>query len=207
MSRILVLGPALAACLVAPLPAAAQPPVRGLEINGSLAAMRVFRVEDQSFGTVLDPGLGVEWRALSRLGLAVEANTTRGLEPRTVTCQPGVVCVGSGREGVLRVTVVSAMAAWYLGSNARAQPYVLAGADVLWSRTVDTTTVVSGNVHTLSDRESSDRGMGVAFGGGVRVALAGRLVIRPEWKLYSGVLLGRENLSAMRTSVAVGYLW
>jgi opacity protein-like surface antigen len=207
MSRILVPGLALAACLVVPPPANAQPPVRGLEINGSLAAMRVFRVEDQSFGTVLNPGIGAEWRPLSRLAMAVEANTTHGLEPRTVACQAGVVCVGAGREGVLRVTVVSVMAAWYLGSHPRAQPYLLAGADVLWSRTVNSTTVVSGNVHTVSESEASDRGTGVAFGAGLRVPLAAGLVIRPEWRLYSGVLLGRENLTAMRASVAVGYPW
>jgi hypothetical protein len=196
--------------LLLPALAAAQTPSPRFEINGSVAATRVFRVEDQSFGTVVNPGVGLEWRVMPKLGLNIEMNRVAGLEPRIVNCRaffPGVSCSGTGREGVLNVALMSVTAAWYFGDTGSVQAYVLGGMDIMWSRTVSSVVFGGGDVRPISELEQRDRGTGITGGVGVRVPIGSHLVVKPEWRIYDGTLMSRANLSAMRTSVAIGYRW
>lgn len=182
-----------AACV--PVAATAQPASSRIEVAGSAAATRVFRIEDQSFGTAINPGVSVEWRVLRKLGLGFEVNRVTGLEPRVVNCAslPGVTCIGIGREGVLAKTLMSPTAAWYFEGNPCVQPYVIGGVDVMSSRTVSSTTFGSQSVRTIVETENRDRGMGITAGAGVRVPIGSRLVLRPEWRIYDGSLLGART--------------
>jgi opacity protein-like surface antigen len=199
---------AMCAVLV-PVAAAGQPMPPRIEVSASAAATRVFRVEDQSFGTAISPGASFEWRILRNLGLGVEVNRVTGLEPRLVNCggPPGVTCVGVAREGVLSTTLMSTTGAWYFGVHPYVQPYVIGGVDIMWSRAVSSITFAREPVWTIDEFEQRDRGMGITAGAGLRFALGPHMVVRPEWRIYDGSLLGRANLSATRTSVAVGYRW
>ena len=51
------------------------------------------------------------------------------------------------------------------------------------------------------------RGVGITADFGVHGLIARHIVVKPEWRLYTGVLLGSANPSAMRTSVALDYAW
>jgi opacity protein-like surface antigen len=205
MTRVAI---AVTCGLLIPVASAAQPRPR-IEVSGSAAATKVFRVEDQSFGTTFGPGAALEWRVLRNLGLGLEVNRATGLENRVVGCggPPGTVCVGTAREGVLSTTLMSVTAAWYFEGSPYLQPYVVGGLDVMWSRTLSSITFARDDVRTISEFEQSDRGMGVTAGAGVRIPVGLGVFVRPEWRVYDGSLLGRANLSAMRTSVAVGYRW
>jgi opacity protein-like surface antigen len=199
----------LACLLLVPAAAAAQPVAPRVEVSGSVAAAHVFRIEDESFGTALNAGMSFEWRALPSLGVGAEVNRVTGLEPDAIDCNavPGVSCTGTGREGVLSATLMSVTAAWHFGASRRAQPYLIGGMNVVWSRTLSSVTFGSGSVRTISEIEQHDRGMGITAGVGVRVPVGDRVIIRPEWRIYDGSLMGRANLSIMRTSVAIGYGW
>jgi hypothetical protein len=192
-----------------PVAAAAQAPPR-LDITASVGATWVFRIEDEPIGTAISPGAGVEWRVLPRLGLGVELSRVTGFEPRVVSCAglPTVTtCIGSARSGVLETTIMSTTGAWYFAAAPRVHPYVIGGFDVMWSHTVASITFVRNNEGTILERESHDRGTGITAGFGVRVLVGRHVVLKPEWRIYDGSLLGSANLSAMRTSVAMGYGW
>jgi hypothetical protein len=176
-----------------------------VDIFASVAATRVFRAEDTSFGTVVSGGAGIEWRPVARLGLGVEVNRTAGLTPRVVDCgsYPGQACSGRARSGVEGVTLFSATAAWYFGSTS-VRPYVIGGIDVMWSRGYSSVTFATPPIR-IEEWASDDRGFGITAGFGVRIPVGTHVVIRPEWRIYDGSLMGRANLAAMRTSVAIGY--
>jgi hypothetical protein len=60
---------------------------------------------------------------------------------------------------------------------------------------------------TQSETETHDTGSGVTAGAGLSIRAGDRMVITPQLRIYDGSVLGRANLTVMRTSVAVGYRW
>jgi hypothetical protein len=178
------------------------------ELSGNIGAGRVFRFDDQSFGTKIDVGGGAEFRIRPRLRVAVDVSRLSGLAPREVDCSSliGVACTGSGLAGVQSTTVLSGALVYVFDAGA-IQPYVLGGVNVLWSRSLSTATIVRDDVGTIVQHEDRDRGFGPTAGFGVRVPLGPRVVVRPDVRLSSGSVMGRENLNVLRTSVAIGFAW
>jgi hypothetical protein len=198
---------ALLSCVLCVPAVAGAQDARPFEIGASIAATRVFRVEDQSFGTGTGPGIDFGWRVSRSVTIGAEVNRVSGLSPDVVTCAGLVAasCSGRAREGVLTATILSVTAAWRLGAPGSVQPYILGGLDVLWSRNVSSVTFAGPDAATIVEQEASDRGVGPTVGVGVRIPVGARVVLRPEWRLYDGSLLGAANLAAMRTSFIVAY--
>jgi opacity protein-like surface antigen len=191
-----------------PAVALAQTSPRG-SVSASIGADRVFRAEDRSFGTVASPGVGVAVRVRPQLGVGLDVHRATGLDVTLLPCTPpaGVPCIGSGREGVMAATTTSATVAWYASDNPRLQPYVLGGVSAVRSRSVTTRTDAGPDGWRITETEDVDTGVGVTAGVGVAFLVADHIVIKPEWRLSSGSMLGRANLGVMRTSLAVGYGW
>ena len=150
-------------------------------VFGAAGIANVFRTEDQSFGTKLNVGggLGIEWK---RLGLDVELHRTLGLTPRTVQCAIGnVPCVGSAREGFLEAMMLSGNVSYFFGEQ-RVRPYVTGSVGVLWTESVNSLTVVSSTVATLSEFHERDTGLAIGVGFGVDVPLTPAFSLRPEFR-------------------------
>jgi opacity protein-like surface antigen len=180
-----------------------------LEFRASLGASRVSRFEDRSFGTALSPGAGIELRIRPNFGIAADVHQVSGLTPEVARCgaPPGVTCVGTARDGITSATVASVTAAYYFGRDPAVQPFVIGGFGVVRSRGVSSLTMAGPTSWTQSETETHDTGSGVTAGAGLSIRTGDRMVIRPEWRIYDGSVMGRENLTVMRTSVAVGYRW
>lgn len=179
------------------------------EVHGSLGAARVSRAEDRSFGTGISPGGGLEVRVLDQLGIGVDMSHTTGFAIPVAVCAPppGVTCAGSAGEGIRSVTLFSTTAAWYVGRPARVQPYVVGGYGLVRSRGVSSLTMAGPSVWTVTESSTRDTGGGVTAGVGLRIAVRDHVVIRPEFRISDGSVVGRENLTVMRTSVSLGYAW
>lgn len=175
-------------------------------VFGAAGVANVYRTEDQSFGTKLnvDAGLGIEWK---RLGFDAEMHRTLGLTPRAVLCAIGnVPCVGSAREGFLEATMLSGNVNYFFGGP-RVRPYVTGSVGVLWTESVNSLTVVSSTVATLSEFHESDTALAVGVGFGVDVPLTPALSLRPEFRSYSSVAMSRVNLGLHRGAIGVRYRW
>jgi Outer membrane protein beta-barrel domain len=182
--------------------AAAPAPVK--EIFGSVAQGHLFRFEDQTFGDNLNVGggFGIRW---SRLGVEFEVNRQLGLTPQLARC--GVAsCSGEARQGVLSSTIASGNLFYQFGESP-VRPYVIGGLGAFWSHSVSSVLTVRGTSGTFSEFETSDTALAVSFGAGLRIAIGRAFSIRPEIRLYDGSLLGRENLTLIRTSIGAAYQW
>jgi hypothetical protein len=175
-------------------------------VFGAAGVAKVYRTDDQSFGTKLNvgAGLGIEWKCL---GFDAEMHRTLGLTPRAVPCAIGNVrCVGSAREGFLEATMLSGNVNYFFGAP-RVRPYVTGSVGVLWTESVDSLTVVSSTAATLSEFHESDTGLALGVGFGVDVPLTPALSLRPEFRTYSSVAMSRVNLGLHRGAIGVRYRW
>ena len=195
-------------------PNSAWNPRPKIEIVGSVAVGHVFRFLDRGFGTQLNAGIGAEvaiWRGL-RAG--AEINHMFGLEPGPVQCgsmypapgQPAFPCTGSARAGVGAATAASFTAAYHFG-NGRIQPYVLGGMSMLRTQEYSATYMVHTDHVDILENSSTDTGIGMTFGAGLRASVSRRLSIRPEFRISDGTALSSANLSQYRLSVGIGYAW
>ena len=185
-----------------------------VEIIGSAAVGHVFRFLDRGFGTQLNAGIGAEvaiWRGL-RAG--AEINHMFGLKPDPEECggmypapgQPAFPCTGSARVGVGSATAASFTAAYHFG-NGRIQPYVLGGMSILRTQEYSATYVVQPDHVDILENSSTDTGIGMTFGAGLRASISRRLSIRPEFRFSDGTALSSSNMSQYRLSVGIGYAW
>lgn len=175
-------------------------------VFGAAGVANVYRTEDQSFGTELNVGGGleIEWK---RLGLTAEIHRTFGLTPRAVECAIGnVPCVGSAREGFLEAMMLSGNVSYFFGGP-RARPYVTGSVGVLWTESVKSLTIVSSTAATLSEFHESDTGLAIGVGFGVDVPLTPAFSLRPEFRTYSSVAMSRVNLGIHRGAIGVRYRW
>jgi hypothetical protein len=174
-------------------------------VFGDLGVANVYRAEDRSFGTELNVGggLGIEWR---RLGLDVDAHRTR-LTPRPFRCGVvGVPCVGEAREGFEKTTMLSGNVRYFFAGS-RVRPYVMGSAGVLWTEGVNSLTVVTATVATLSEVRERDTGLALGIGFGVDVPVTARLSVRPEFRTYSATAMSRVNLGLHRATIGLRYRW
>ena len=181
---------------------AANGPVR--EVFGSVAQGHLFRFDDVTFGNNLNVsgGFGVRW---SRLGVEFDLNHQLGLSPQLARC--GVAsCTGEARQGVLSSTIASANVFYQFGDSP-IRPYVIGGLGSFWTHSVNAALTIRGSTGTFSEFESSDTGLAVSFGAGLRIAVGRSFSIRPDIRLYDGSVLGRENLTLIRTSIGAAYQW
>ncbi len=175
-------------------------------IFGAAGVAKVYRAEDQSFGTELNvgAGVGIEWK---RLGLDSEVHRTLGLTPRAVQCAIGnVPCVGSAREGFLEATMLSGNVSYFFGGP-RVRPYVTGSVGVLWTESVNSVTLVGSTSATLSEFHERDTGLAMGVGVGLDVPLTPALSLRPEFRTYSSVAMSRVNLGLHRGTIGVRYSW
>jgi outer membrane protein with beta-barrel domain len=175
-------------------------------VFGAAGVANVYRTEDQSFGTTLNVGvgLGIERK---QIGLDAEVHRTIGLTPRAVRCAiSNVPCVGSAREGFLDATMLSGNVS-YVFSGPRVRPFVTGSIGVLWTESVNSLTIVSGAVATVSEFHEQDTGLAIGAGFGVDVPLTPALSLRPEFRSYSSVAMSRVNLGLHRGLVGVRYRW
>jgi hypothetical protein len=175
-------------------------------VFGALGIANVRRAEDRSFGTELNigGGAGIEWK---RLGVDAELHTTIGLTPRQAQC--GVVnvpCTGAAREGFLAATMLTGNVS-YSFRSARVRPYLTGSIGVLWTDSVNSLTVVTPTLATLSEFGERDAGLALGVGVGVDVPVSATLSLRPEFRTYSSVAMSRVNLGVHRASLAVRYHW
>jgi opacity protein-like surface antigen len=185
-----------------------------VEIMGSVGVGHVFRFLDRGFGTQFNAGVGLEvtiWRGL-RAG--AEINRMFGLDPSPAECgsispgpgQPPFPCTGSARVGVGAATAASFTAAYHFG-NGRTQPYVLGGMSILRTQEYTATYMVHTDHVEIRENSSTDTGVGMTFGAGLRTSVTRRLSIRPEFRYSDGTALSASNLSQFRFSVGIGYGW
>jgi hypothetical protein len=173
---------------------------------GTLGAAKVYRTEDQSFGTKLNVGggFGIEWK---RLSFDAELHRTVGLTPRSVQCAVGnVPCTGSAREGLLDAMMMSGNIHYFFGRQ-RVRPYVTGSVGVLWTETAKSLTIVSSTAATLSEFHDRDTGLAIGAGFGVDVPLTGSLSLSPEVLSYSSVAMSRVNLGMLRGAISARYRW
>lgn len=186
------------------LDAQAQP-YRG-EVFGGAGWGHLFRFDGETLGNRLNVAGGAGVRLSNRLGIQFEVNRMAGLTPAAVPCNVGVPCTGSGREGTLSATTFSGDFLYHF-SDSTLQPYVIGGVGLTSSRNVHATIVVQGNQATIIEAESSDTGLALNGGVGVRLFVVPRVSVRPEIRLYNSNTFSEENLSLFRVSVGVGYHW
>ena len=175
-------------------------------VFGAAGVANVYRTEDQSFGSKLNVGvgLGIEWK---QIGLDAEVHRTIGLTPRAVRCAiSNVPCVGSAREGFLDATVLSGNVSYVFGGP-RVRPFVTGSIGVLWTESVNSLTIVSSAVATLSEFHEQDTGLAIGIGFGLDVPLKPALSLRPEFRTYSSTAMSRVNLGLHRGLVGVRYRW
>jgi opacity protein-like surface antigen len=175
-------------------------------VFGATGVANVYRTEDQSFGTELNvgAGLGIEWK---RLGFDAEVHRTLGLTPRAVQCGlVNVPCVGSAREGFLEATMLSGNISYFFDGT-RVRPYVTGSVGVLWTKNVNSLTIVGSTAATLSEFHESDTGLAIGVGFGVDVPLTPAFSLRPEFRTYSSVVMSRVNLGLHRGVIGVRYRW
>ncbi len=185
-----------------------------VEITASLAVGHVFRFDDRGYSAKPNLGVGIEvplWRGL-RAG--AEINRTFGLSPDAAKCgsiypapgQPACPCTGSAREGVGTAAAASFTAGYYFG-NARIQPYLLGGVGILRTRQYSASYIVRTDHVEPQENATSNTGVGIAFGIGLRIAISWRLSVRPEFRFCDGTALSSANLSQTRFSAGLGYSW
>ncbi len=185
-----------------------------VELIASVAVGHVFRFDDRGYGTKPNLGIGIELPVRRGLRVGAEINRTFGLSPGAAECgsiypapdQPAYPCTGSAREGVDAATAASFTAGYYFG-NARIQPYLLGGVGFLRTRQYSATYVVRTDHVELQENSASDTGAGITLGIGLRIAVARRLSVRPEFRFYDGTALSRVNMSKIRFSAGLGYSW
>lgn len=173
-------------------------------VFGAVGVANVYRTEDRSFGTELNVGggAGFEWR---RLGFDVDGHWTR-LTPVTFQCGVvGVPCVGEARTGFEEVAMLTGNVRYFFGSRVR--PYVTGSVGVLWTEGVNSLTVVSGTVATLSEFRERDAGLAIGAGVGVDVPLTPQLSLRPEFRTYSSTAMSSVNLGLHRGTIGLRYGW
>jgi hypothetical protein len=174
------------------------------EIFGSVAQGHLSRFDDRTFGNGLNVagGAGIRW---SRLGVEFDVNHQLGLTPEIARC--GITsCSGTARQGVLSATIASGNLFYQFGESP-VRPYVIGGLGAFWSRSVSSVLTIRGTNGTFSEFETSDTGLAISFGAGLRIAVGKSFSIRPDIRLYDGSLLGRENLTLIRTSIGAAWQW
>jgi opacity protein-like surface antigen len=176
------------------------------EVFASLGSSYLFRAEDRSFGHPASIGGGVRVPLTRRLGLEVEGNRALGLRPEPARCGVLAGCEGSAREGVLDLSLATANL-YVRFPYGRVEPFLVGGAGVLWTTTVNSVTRVRDSIGIMSEMEERDAGLAIGFGGGATVALTSRWSVRPEIRIYDSTAMSRSNLAVIRTVLGVGYSW
>jgi opacity protein-like surface antigen len=115
-------------------------------------------------------------------------------------------CEGSAREGVLDLSLATANL-YVRFPYGRVEPFLVGGAGVLWTTTVNSVTRVRDGIGIMSEMEERDAGLAIGFGGGATVALTSRWSVRPEIRIYDSTAMSRSNLAVIRTVLGVGYSW
>ena len=185
-----------------------------VETFASIALGHVFRFDDRSFGNHANAGAGVEATVWRGLRAGAELNRTFGLSASPVKCgaistgpgQTPLPCTGSAREGVGSATAASFTASYFFGTR-RLQPYVLGGLSILHAKVYSASSIVRGDHVEFQEHSTTDTGIGMTFGFGLRACVTRRLSIRPEFRFSDGSALSSANLSQMRLSLSLAYGW
>ena len=177
------------------------------EISAAVGLGHVFRFDDETFGDRLNASAAVA--IAHRSGWVIELDVERvlGLEPKPAPC--GLVhntCVGGGRYGPREATV-TALGIQYRFKGGRFQPFLFAGAGLLWTTSLQTTTYASVNPAVMVESETRDRGVGPDLGAGLRIALSEKVAVSPEIRWLDASLLSRENLAVTRLGIRATYSW
>jgi hypothetical protein len=144
------------------------------------------------------------WR---RLAVRVDAHRSFGPELNEHSCASyDRPCTGIGRSGARDLTIWSGSAMYYFQPSG-VQAFVRGGVDVLHFAFLSTVTFVGGPQVRITEEENKYTTMGILLGGGVRIPIGSRFVVRPEVTIYDGTILAGTNLTQVRTSVAFGYRW
>jgi opacity protein-like surface antigen len=184
---------------------AQSPPLFIPELSVGVGLGHVFRFEDQTFGDRLNLGVSVAMVHRSRFAFELEASKTRELSPIPAPCGiVGITCVGVGHDGPRSVMSMSANLQ-YRFRNRRLQPYVSAGLGVMRSRSLHSTTRVTGSQGMVTEEESRNTGFGPDLGAGVRIPISRSLSINPEIRWLEAAFMSRENLAVTRLTLRVAY--
>jgi hypothetical protein len=147
-----------------------------------------------------------EFRVHPRVGVEFEGNKMLGLTPRAVPCSLSVPCTGSAVEGPRSAFHYSGNMLFYFSSAGRLQPYVLAGLGGLHSRTAHSVTLAGpAGARIIQEADTTDSGVSIGFGGGLRIPLGSRFSIRPDLRLYDSSIRSRANLGFIQIGVLAGY--
>ncbi len=183
------------------------------EITSGVAMTRVFRLMGRTFGTHPNIGLGMEVALWKKLRFGAEINHTLGLSPTPVQCGAIVSdqdrplrCIGSARKGVSTITAGSFTGSYFFGEG-RVQPYLVGGLSILSATQYTPVISVNQDVVELSEYQTSDTGVGLTAGAGLRISLSRHISIRPEARFSDGSSHSRLNLSQCRISMSFGYAW
>jgi hypothetical protein len=168
-----------------------QPEWRG-EVFVSAGGSGFSRFEDRGFGRHSDFGVGAALRVSPRFAVQAEVDRVYGLPAGSSGCVVGDPCAAT----------VASVAALWLFSTARVQPYVMGGMLILRSQTDEI-----GPLSVTERSRVSDTGFGPLVGGGAKIFITDRLYVQPSIFAGSTVRLSRMNLSMSRASIAVGYRW
>ncbi len=193
------------ALLVLLLPVGTYAQVLTREVFATIGQGRLFRIDDNPFGSGPNLGAGIGLTHRRGLGIDFELNRTLGLSARTVPC--GIVnlpCEGTARQGVTSATILSGNVR-YEFTRARVRPYVTGGLGAFLSRGYSPAIYVSEQRAVFSEELWNDTGLAFNFGAGLRIRLSRSLALRPELRLYSASALSRANLSLFRPSLVLAW--
>jgi hypothetical protein len=190
-----------------PVSAQEQLNVPKFEVMGRIGLGTLKRFGDNYSDSGMTLGAGSVFRIYRRLGVGLDAERIRNLQPAAVRC--GLVsCTGSAVEGVRSASLISFNALYYIPVTGRAVPFVLGSIGMLQSRSANAVTFAGANEGVIVQQaDETDRGVSLGFGGGVRIPIGGRLSLRPEIRLVDSTIRSRSNLNLIQTAVAVGYHW
>jgi opacity protein-like surface antigen len=101
-----------------------------------------------------------------------------------------------------RALTASANVNYFFFSGARVEPYLGGGFGRFSEKYVYPHLSGMGQEYIFTEREGTEDGVHVTLGGGVRVAVARAISLRPEFTYYYW-----ETFRMTRASIAAGYQW
>jgi len=195
--------------------ALAQEPGQGRsEIFMTIGAGHLFR-GDRGLDDGANIGGGYGFRLHRKVGAEIVLTSLSGLSPGPSPCG-GIgklvdgkfvpfPCEGTARNGADRYRLLSTNILYYF-TNSRVQPYLTAGVGVArTSGFYGSFYPTGGEVVHIVEQQWRETAFAWNIGTGLRVFLAPRVSIRPEFRWHNSIIKSRQNLGLRVVSIGLGF--